>query len=368
MSELEKAKREMHEKWRKKWMTVQTVIICILVAATLLSFFVFDRAKRNTIVPYAESGNAIHRAYLADNSFYEEEYLNGTHAYVASLIKSMTADFSYDLEMAVDNVRFQYTYRIDAQIEIRDKASNSPIFNPVENLVPTAKMEARGKHLSIKELVTLDYNEYNRVAKDFVTSYNLKNTVNTLIVRMHVEVVGMSETFAQDNTGEYVVEMHVPLLEDTVKPVVSTTIPAGVQTIVAKDTGVQNTAMYLSIGFGGLAVLAMGILGLFVLLTRNKHIDYARKVQMLVNNYKSYIQKILDEYDTTDHQVLRVEAFTELLEIRDTIRQPIFMYENADRTSTKFFVVTCQKTIYCYEIKVEDDEEDYWNDEETAEN
>ena len=363
MSELEKAKREMHEKWRKKWMTIQTIIICVFIVATLISFFVFDQAKKNTIVPYTENGNAIHHAYLADNSFYEEEYLNGTHAYVASLIKSMTADFSYDLEMAVDNVLFQYTYRIDAQIEIRDKDSNSPIFNPVKNLVPATKMEAGGKRLSIHKLVTLDYHEYNRVASEFVTSYNLKNTVNTLIVRMYVEVVGMSESFARDNTGEYVVEMHVPLLKDTVKPVVNTTVPAGVQSIVAKDTGVQNTAMWLTIGFGGLAVLASGVLGLFVLLTRNKHIDYARKVQMLVNNYKSYIQKILDEYDTTDHQVLRVEEFTELLEIRDTIRQPIFMYENTDKTSTKFFVVTCQRTIYCYEIKVEEDEEDYWGEE-----
>ena len=77
------------------------------------------------------------------------------------------------------------------------------------------------------------------------------------------------------------------------------------------------------------------------------------------HNYKSYIQKILDEYDTTDYQVIRVEEFTELLEIRDTIRQPIFMYENADKTSTKFFVVTCLKTIYSYEIKVEDEENAY---------
>ena len=47
--------------------------------------------------------------------------------------------------------------------------------------------------------------------------------------------------------------------------------------------------------------------------------------------------------------------FAELLEIRDTIRQPIFMYENEDKTATKFFVVTCVNSIYSYEIKVEDD-------------
>jgi hypothetical protein len=77
-----------------------------------------------------------------------------------------------------------------------------------------------------------------------------------------------------------------------------------------------------------------------------------------MSNYKAYIQKILDEYDTTDYQVIRVAEFTELLEIRDTIRQPIFMYENEDKTAAKFFVVTCVNSIYSYEIKVEDDPDD----------
>lgn len=356
MSELEKARREQHEKWRKKWIRFLSVIICIFAVSSLLSFCAFNNIKKNTYVPYSEDGNAIHRAYLADNKFYDENYLNGSHAYVASLIDKMTADFSYDLEMAVENVHFRYTYRIDAQIEIKDKASDSPIYNPVENLLPPTSKEARGKCLSINELVTLDYNAYNKIARDFVTSYNVENTVNNLIVRMHVDVVGISESFAEDNTGEYVIELYIPLLENTVKPVVHTTIPAGVQMIVAKDTKIQSVFLLFTIILGALTLLCLSGLGLFVLLSRNKHIDYARKVQMLVSNYKSYIQKILDEYDTTDYQVIRVEEFTELLEIRDTIRQPIFMYENADKTSTKFFVVTCLKTIYSYEIKVEDEQ------------
>lgn len=356
MSNLEKARRDYHNKWRKRCIRLQTFIVCLLAALTLLSLFTSNKIRKNTYVPYTEEGNVIHRAYLADNEFFDENYLNGSHAYVASLIDEMTADFSYQLEMAVDDVQFRYTYRIDAQIEIKDKASNSPIFNPVENILPPTSKVANGKRLTINELVTLDYNEYNRIAQEFVSSYNVENTVNTLIARMHVDVVGISETFAEDSTGEYVIELHIPLLENTVKPSVSTTVPAGVQTVVAKDTKAQNTFKRLGFGFGVLTLIALAVLGLFVLLSRDKHADYARRVQMLVSNYKSYIQKILDEYDTTDYQVIRVEEFTELLEIRDTIRQPIFMYENEDKTSTKFFVVTCLKTIYSYEIKVEDEE------------
>lgn len=355
MSESEKQLREQHEKWRKKWTISQAIIVCVLAFLTLVSYLAFNTFKKNTYVPYAENGNVIHRAYLADNKFYEENYLNGTHAYVASLIDKMTADFSYDLEMAIGNVEFQYTYRVDAQIEIKDKASNSPIFNPIKTILPPTTKVAAGKCLSIKELITFDYNEYNRIANEFVTSYNVKNTVNTLIVRMHVAVVGISESFAEDNTGEYVIELHVPLLETTVKPSVSTTIPAGVQMIIAKDTTEQALCMTLAIVFGCITLLGAAWLCVFIVFTRNKHICYARKVKSLMSNYKAYIQKILDEYDTTDYQVIRVAEFAELLEIRDTIRQPIFMYENEDKTATKFFVVTCVNSIYSYEIKVEDD-------------
>ena len=357
MSELEKQLRDQHEKWRKKWTKIQTIVVCALAFLTLISSFTFVGIKKNTYVPYVENGNVIHRAYLGDNEFYDENYLNGTHAYVSSLIDKMTADFSYDLEMAATDVRFQYTYRVDAQIEIKDKASNSPIFNPVETILPTTTKVAEGKSLSIKELITLDYNEYNSIAKDFVDSYNVKNTENTLIVRMHVDVVGMSESFTKDSTGEYVIELHVPLLETTVKPSVSTTIPAGVQMIVAKDTTAQTVFMVLAIVFGSLTLIGTAWICVFIVFTRNKHIYYARKVKGLVTNYKAYIQEILDEYDTTGYQVIRVARFTELLEIRDTIRQPIFMYENEDKTATKFFIVTCVNSIHIYEVKVEDDPE-----------
>lgn len=356
MSGLEKIQRDEYQNKRNKWIRIQAIVILALTVALLLSSFSYTKIKNNTYVAYAEEGNVIHRAYLADNSFYEESYLNGTHAYVASLIEKMTADFSYDLRMAADDVRYQYTYRIDAQLEIKDKASNSPVFNPIYNIVPQTNATEQGGTLSIRKLVELDYKEYNRIANEFVNSYNLKNTVNNLIVRMHVDVVGMSESFAADNAGEYVIELYVPLIETTVKPSVSTTVPAGEQKIVAKDTTAKNVFLVLSIVCASLDVIGVGVLGAFILLTRDKHIDYARKVQRLVSNYKSYIQKILDEYDTSGHQVIRVEAFTELLEIRDTIRQPVFMHENEDRTCTRFFVVTELKSIYIFEIKVEEDE------------
>ena len=47
-----------------------------------------------------------------------------------------------------------------------------------------------------------------------------------------------------------------------------------------------------------------------------------------------------------------VDAFDEMLEIRDTIQAPILMFENEDKTCAKFMIPTDSKLLYLYEIKV----------------
>ena len=40
----------------------------------------------------------------------------------------------------------------------------------------------------------------------------------------------------------------------------------------------------------------------------------------------------LNNFDFKGYQLLKLETFTDMLEIRDTIRQPILMKENHDKT------------------------------------
>jgi hypothetical protein len=52
-------------------------------------------------------------------------------------------------------------------------------------------------------------------------------------------------------------------------------------------------------------------------------------------------------------------AFTDLLEIRDTIQSPILMSENEDQTCTTFMIPTNTKILYVFEVKVEDYDDIY---------
>ena len=58
-------------------------------------------------------------------------------------------------------------------------------------------------------------------------------------------------------------------------------------------------------------------------------------------------------FETSGYQLIHVNTFDEMLEIRDTIQAPILMHENVDKTCAKFIIPTDSKLLYLYEIKIE---------------
>lgn len=355
MSELEKIKRDEYQRKRKKFIWIQTLIVGILTLATIITSTLFISNNKNAYVGYTEEGKVIYRAYLADNDFYEEEYLNGSHAYVASLINKMTADFSYDVKMEIDNVNFQYAYKIDAQLIVKDKASKTKIYDSFYEVLYEETSDSSGDELKVRKLVEFDYQKFNKKANEFNRTYNLKNTENILLVKMTINVIGMCESFQNDNQDVYTITLSLPLMQTVVSPSVSATVPTGEQKIIVKDISSFENLKISAIVLGCLDLLAIIILVLYILLSIDKHIDYARKVKKLVSNYDSYIQQILTPFDFSSYQVLKINSFKGLLEIRDTVQSPLLMYENEDKTCSQFFITTAEKVLYLYEIAVEEE-------------
>lgn len=355
MSELEKIKRDEYQRKRKKFIWIQMLIVGILTLATIITSTLFISNNKNAYVGYTEEGKVIYRAYLADNDFYEEEYLNGSHAYVASLINKMTADFSYDVKMQIDNVNFQYAYKIDAQLIVKDKASKTKIYDSFYEVLYEETSDSSGDELKVRKLVEFDYQKFNKKADEFNRTYNLKNTENILLVKMTINVIGMCESFQNDNQDVYTITLSLPLMQTVVSPSVSATVPTGEQKIIVKDISSFENLKISAIVLGCLDLLTTIILVLYIFLSIDKHIDYARKVKKLVSNYDSYIQQILTPFDFSSYQVLKINSFKGLLEIRDTVQSPLLMYENEDKTCSQFFITTAEKVLYLYEIEVEEE-------------
>lgn len=355
MSESEKKKRFNYRKNREKWIFVQSVIIAVLAIAILISVLVAGQLEKTYYIGYTESGQIDYNVFLKENDFYDREYLEKDQSYVASLIDKIIANFGYEMNMEADDVNYRYSYSIASRLEIVDNTSGSAIFNSEKTLVSAEnKVESSNNRLSINEIVVISYDEYNDLAENFLKTYGLTNTTSNIVLSLEVDVLSDCPSFTSGATQAYSSQLRIPLTTKTVNVKMTTALPDGETKMVACNRGVgsevfKTTATVL----GVVDILLVLLLIAFVYLTRTEDITYNARIKKILSHYKSYIQKISNMFDTSGYQVIRVNGFDEMLEIKDTIQAPILMYENEDKTCSKFIIPTDSKLLYLYEIKIE---------------
>lgn len=368
MSGAERERREKYRKQRKKWLLAQGVVIAIVAIVMIVTFFAYRNLNETVYVTYRETSSVDYKVKLKENDFYEEEWLDKDKAYVASLIDGVNAEFSYGLDMDVENAQYEYSYTIEALLEIVDDDSDVAIYQPVYTLKKAENIQQNSNNkLTIKESILIDYASYNDIAKKFNDVYGLSGTTNRLTVRMNVSVIGSCEQFQEDSQNHYVVSLCMPLTEKVVPIEMQSSVPTGENKVMACESGCNVAAFKtVFIVLGALEVIL--VIGLICLMffTRNEDINYSIQVRKLLSGYGSYIQKIKNGFDTDGYQVLAVDTFNEMLAIRDTIQSPILMSENRDKTRSLFFIPTNTKILYTYELKVEN-YDDLYSDQEGLE-
>ena len=368
MSETEKRKRDDYRRCRKRWICVLAVLVALCAVASIALFAVYHRLNTTYYIDYTENGSVDYKVNLKPNDFYEGTQLGSGQAYVASLIDGVVADFRYDLAMESGSVNYEYAYRVDTQLFVLDDRNGEELWAPIVVNKPEQKFTQSSSSLHIREQLSVDYEYYNDLAKTFIETYELSNATAKLVVRMHVSVISTCEEFENNAQNEYVVALNMPLVAKTLHIEMETAVPAAESKILACDRNDnKNVFLYAAFGTAGGDLLLLLALVLVIYLTRNTDINYAIKVKRILSAYRSYIQKINNEFDTAAYQVLRVDTFNEMLDIRDTIQSPILMHENEDMTCTRFLIPTATNLLYLFEVKVDNYDEIYRLDEPATE-
>ena len=355
MSEKEKKRRAIYRKNREKWIFVQAVIASVVAVAIIISALVAYQLGKTYYIGYRESGSIDYSVFLKDNEFFESNRLGKDQSYVASLIDRIIADYSYEIDMDTDDVNYKYSYTIKSRLEIIDTTSKVAIFNPEKELVSVQnKSQSSSNRLRINEIVVINYDEYNDLANSFLDTYNLTSTSSNIVVTLEVDVLSDCNAFTGSSVDTYKSELRIPLTTKTVNIKMSSAVPDDEAKMIActRGTGLEafkTTAVVL----GVIELLLILFMVAFIYLTRTEDITYTARVKKITSQYKSYIQKINNMFDTSGYQKIFVDTFDEMLEIKDTIQAPILMYENDDKTCTKFLIPTDSKLLYVYEVKIE---------------
>ena len=257
MSNEEKLKRAKYRKFRNTMILVLAIILSLTFAGALYSGITYYNLNKEEYITYSEKSNTDYLVYLKENPFYEEEYLQKGQSYIASIIDSIESEFEYRVLMDTVGVSFNYSYWIDAELEIIDNTSGRVIYKPVDSLVDKKVYKIESANcIYIKDKVSISYDEYNDFATDFITAYNLENSTSSVNIKLHVEINENASHFANELNNSYVVSINVPLTKQTVNIDITSSIPTTTQKVLlVENIEMNNFYKHLTIVLGVIEII-----------------------------------------------------------------------------------------------------------------
>lgn len=328
------------------------MIVVTLIIGIISLVFYLTRDK-NQFINYNENSEVDYKVYLKENEFYKEDYLGKDKGYIASLIESVSSNFKYKLDFS-EEVTYKYSYRIAVEVDVQDDKNDSNIYHFSEDLI-TKQLAVNTGDLSINENLNINYGDYNNKISRFKSVYDLKNTSATLNIYLYVNIRDIDKSNTNSFADKKVSSLTIPLTENTVS------IDIGNDIITNNNNRIEisrptNYSWILLISVFYLVISAVYIVYLifYSMRTRTAQMIYDKEIKSIMNNYDSYIQKINGSYDIGTSQVLKIETFNDMLEIRDTLKQPILMLENEEKNGTFFIIPATNSIIYTYALRVVD--------------
>ena len=342
--------RRFYFGYNERFFTSSITLIALLIGTILLITMSFKITKKEYI-NYREKSNIDYRVYLKDNNFYDYEYLEKNMAYVASLIDDIKINYNYIFE-ADKKSNLDIDYKIIAKLVIASQ-NNSNIFYEKEfEQVPEKKDELINKNqYIINEEVIIDYDYYNDLANQFKSNYAV-NTNSYLEVTLYV-----NENNKKDNLYE---------LSNNNKA--SLTIPLSQQEIsinldnkeINNNKEILNTAK-LIVKNKKYATISIILLLLTILHIIHIINEYFFKINTKQSKYDRYVNRLLRGYDRIivntktppkldNYNVIKVESFKELVDVRDNTNEPIHYFVVTKHQKCEFFLIN-NENLYLYTIK-----------------
>ena len=339
---------------RKRHIILFSFLIILISILSIYSIYKHITSNITEHITYKENSSINYKVYLKENQFFEKEYAEEKKQYIASLIEYIKADFNYTIDIEKENVDFQYVYGIKAEVNVKEKNKENSLYNFSETLLKDKEMSSNGqKNVSINTSVDIDYNHFNDVVKSFINIYKLDNIESNLIIKLYVKAVGSCSEFKDDENIDSVVSLIIPLTEKTMSIDISNDLVDNNHSILICPSN-NHTMLYLFISIFLIVTDISLIIYLIIYIkrTRTERDIYNIELKKILNEYHTYIQKVNNTFDLKGYQLVVIDTFDDMLEIRETLSQPILMVENKEKTGTYFIIPSTTKLLYTYTLRV----------------
>ena len=339
-----------YDRFKTKFIAFDLLMLLFIFSGIFLirkSFLVIDSQN----ITYKESSNINYNVKLKPNDFYETETLNKDMVYVASLIDKIDADFNY--EFIIDkksNIEFEYD--IIGKLIITDRTSDKKTFFEKDYVLlkkTTDSMNNQGEH-RINQNVSIDYDYYNNLANKFRIKYGIDVDCKLVIYLNIYEKNNKNNSFNINNNS--VMSLTIPLSQKAINITMDYNEVNKTSKLV-RDEEIRVDS-YLKLILGIIAL----IIGIYF---TYRYIKLLLKLRIKKSKYDKYIKRILNEYDRLivetatepiikNKEVIIINKFQELLDVRDNLRLPI-KYYTVRKHEESIFYINHEEEIYLLTIR-----------------
>ena len=311
--------------------------------------------NNNEKLYFQEKGNVKYSVCLKDNDFFEDECLNPDMSYVASLIKNISLDYNYQFNGNIDNLVNSIDYEVVAKLTIENNDTKTKYYEKEYVLVPktTDSVKNNGTLYNLDKKVNIDYEYYNSIATNFKSQYGVNSQS---YLEVYLNTYNNVNSKYKDIPTSAQISVRIPLSQKAIEIKFNTQeINKSIEKYIASKSIVIDGYLKFIVG---IILLLLSLIFLSFILA------IIKKYTKTISKYDKFINKILKEYDRLivetatfpnekEYNILLINSFNELVDVRDNLRSPIMFYNVKDHKMSIFYILN-DNNLYLYTVTSKD--------------
>ena len=344
----DKNNQRFHYSFSIRLIVKVTILVVLLIGFIYFLFMSFSITKKE-VINFQENGDVDYTVYLKDNIF-DVPYQGKGMAYVASLIDKINVNYNYNLNVDRDS-NIDITYQIKAKLIIASQTNSNIFFEREYELTKEVIDEMVNKRqYLINKNVQIDYNYYNDLANKFKSNYAV-NTNSYLEVYLEVNEKNKDNN-SYEKENHRILNLRIPLSQQEVNISLDGTHISTNDAIVTNPRFIIKDRTYLALTIISAIAIVFVLYSIIkmLLLTKSRSSKYDKFVNRLLRGYDRVIVNIRTTPPKEDYNIIKVDNFQELLDVRDNTKEPINYHVVIEHQKCEFFVIN-QNNLYIYTVK-----------------
>ncbi len=346
----ETKQKKINISYKCKLFLYLTLFICLTILAT---YFIIKAINitHDEKITLTEQGDIDYTVCLNENEFYEKKCLEKNKSYITSLINNITLKFNYKLGGNKEYINNPIKYKIIGNLIIKNKDTSSTYYEKEYTLKQEEKItDTNNLYYVINDEIKINYDYYNEIANSFKSKYGVETESYLEISYIINNEIDSKYNIPKENK----LKIKIPLSTKTIQIEPYNITNTYENNTIEKNITIANKKYFI---FGiFLLINSISSLIIFISLLRTKTKKksiYDKKIAKILKEYDRLIVETRSLPNFSEYNLLKINKFEELVDVRDNLKLPIMYYEVHEHQQSYFYILN-ERNLYVYILKEAD--------------